>query len=178
MNDLERKMEESQILVIDNSLDQMSSSMIIYNLMRWNENSENSEINIYLTSATYDFMSVMAVYDVLKTIKNPISIYCIAYVGGYLPILLTTASKGRRFALKHTELRLDQPLAFFKSGQNQQTDVEIAYKEAAKERKVMENIFSESLNKHLDVIHQDLEERKSFTSKEALKYGLIDKILE
>ena len=177
MNDLERKMEESQILVIDSNLDQVTSSMIIYDLMRWNENSETSEINIYLTSGSYDFMSVMAIYDVLTSIKNPISIYCVANIGGYYPILLTTATKGRRFALKHTEIRLEQPIAFFKSGSNQQTEIEIIANEATKQREIIESILSEKLNKPIEEIHSVLEESKKFSASEALEYGLIDKIL-
>lgn len=93
-------------------------------------------------------------------------------------LIFSYCYKRRRYALKNTDISLDQPYAFLENGSNQQTEVEIVAKEVKRERDTFEEILSEKFNKPIEVIHEDVEYDRHFTAKEALEYGLIDKILE
>ena len=173
-----QKMMDSHILLIHSGMNPESTNNAILRIMAWNKISEDLEINIYLSANSNNFTCIMALYDVLVSIKNPISVYCMGSVGGYAPVLLAAATKGRRYALKHTVISLDQPYGTVQSGPNQQTEVEIYANRVTHERNVYESILAESLNKPIDVIHKDTEDNRELKAQEALEYGLIDEILE
>ena len=175
---LEDKIEESHIVFITSNLNAESASNIILDIMRWNKESKEVEINIYLSSRSYDFVNVVAIYDVLTNIENPISVFCIGYVGGFAPLIIAAASKGKRYGLKHTTISLNQPFGYLSNESNQQTEIEIEARETTKVRNIFEKILSEKLNKDIKVIHNDVEIDKEFNIDEAKNYGLIDVILE
>lgn len=177
-NELSKRMYEEHMLLITSNLDEKVASQIIFNILNWSNESPNSTINIYLSSYSYDFVNTIAIYDVLKTINNPISILCVGSVGGYSTLFLTLAAKNERYIFKNTTISLNQPYAFLGVGSNQQTEVEIAAEEAKKERETYENILSESLKKPLKVIHNDVENDLELNVLDAIEYGLVDKILE
>ena len=175
---IQEKIKENRIIFITSSLNEKSTSNIIFDILKWSNESPKEKINIYLSSHTYDFINAIAIYDALETIDNPIAVYCIGSIGGFASLFLAIATKGERYALKNTDISLDQPYAFLENGNNQQTEVEIVAKEVKRERDTFEEILSEKFNKPIEVIHEDVEYDRHFTAKEALEYGLIDKILE
>lgn len=175
---LEDKIEESHIVFITSKLDAESASSIILDIMRWNKESKDIEINIYLSSRTYDFVNAVAIYDVLTNIENPISVFCIGYIGGFAPLILAAASNGKKYGLKHTTISLNQPFGYLSNESSQQTEVEIEARETSKVRNIFEKILAERLSKDVEVIHNDVEKDREFTIEEAKKYGLIDVILE
>ena len=150
----------------------------ILNIMSWGKASKDIEINLYVSASSWDFVNTMALYDVLVNVNNPIAVYCLGHVGAFSTVLLAAASKGKRYALKHTVISLNQPYGSIQNGVNQQTEVEIEAKEISSERKVFEDILAASLNKPFDTIHQDVEVDKKLSAEEAKAYGLIDVILE
>ena len=175
---IEQKIDENRIIFITSELNEKVTSDIIFNIMKWSEESIGNEINIYLSSSSRNFTNAIAIYDVLERIENPIRVFSLGHVGGFALLFLTIASKGNRFALKHTTFSFDQPLVLFQGGANQQTKVEIITNEASREREIVENILSERLNKSLEEIHNLFDEANQFNAEEALKFGLIDEILE
>lgn len=175
---LRKKIKEEHIVFITSSLNAEQTSDIIFDILNWSEESPKSKINIYLSSFTFDFTNVITIYDVLKSINNPISVYCIGAIGGYATLFLACATKGRRFILKNTVISLNQPYASLQNGVNQQTEVEIVANEVKKEREIFEKILSEKLEKPIEEIHDNVENDHQFDAKEALEYGLVDYILE
>ena len=175
---IDEKIQENHIIFIHSQMNAAQTNKVIMNLMSWNRASEKIEINIYLSAQAWDFVNTMAIYDVLKNINNPITIFCIGDVRGLATVLLTTASKGKRYALKHTVFHIDQPFGGIDAGSVQQTEVEIAAREATLERDTFEAILAEAFNKPIAQIHEDAEMRRKLTAQEALEYGLIDEILE
>lgn len=175
---LAEKIDENKIIFLTSKLSEQDTSEIILKLMKWSNDCPSETINLYITSANYNFINAIAIYDVLVQIKNPIAAYCIGYVGGFSLLFLSVAKKGQRYALEHTTFSLNQPYGSINSGENQQTEVEINANETTKERNEFEEILSKDLNKPLNEIHNDCEVEKELNAKEAQEYGLIDYILE
>ena len=174
----EDKVNENHIVFIHSGLGADGTNKAILNIMQWSKASKDIEINLYVSAASWDYVNTMALYDILSNIENPVAVYCMGYVGGYSTVLLAAASKGKRYALKHTTISLNQPYGSIQSGANQQTEVEIEANEISKERKDYEEILAKSLNKPLDEIHQRVEIDQEFSAQEAKEYGLIDEVLE
>ena len=175
---LQDKIKENHIIFIHSNMVEKDVNEAILDIMMWSKASKDIEINLYLSSADWDFVNTMALYDVLKSVENPIAVYCLGEVAYYSVVYLAVASKGKRYALKHTEICLRQPYGRLTGGPNQQTEVDIEYRRISSERKVFEEIMAEHLNKPVDEIHQLVENDTKFKADEALKYGLIDLVLE
>lgn len=175
---LEERINENHIVFITSDLDPESASEIIFNLMKWSNESDKTEINIYLSSVTNNFIDAIAVYDVLCTIKNPINVFCIGLVGGFATLFIASATKGRRFALSHTVIRFEQPYGAIQDTSSQQTEVEITARETSKQRQVFEEVLSEKFEMPREKIHSLVENNQEFSVKLAKETGFIDEILE
>lgn len=175
---LQERINENHIVFITSDLNAEASSEIIFNLMEWSNESDKTEINIFLSSVTNNFIDAIAVYDVLCTIKNPINVFCIGSVGGYGTLFIAAATKGRRYALNHTVIRFEQPYGAIRDISNQQTEVEIEARETSKQRKVFEEVLAERFSLPEEKIHALVEENEEFTAKAAKEAGFIDEILE
>ena len=175
---LQERIKENHIIFITSDLDAESASEIIFNLMEWSSESSRTEINIYLSSTTNNFIDAIAIYDVLCTIKNPINVFCIGLVGGFASLFIAAADKGRRFALNHTIIKFEQPYGAIRNTSNQQTEVEIEAKETSKQRQVFEEVLSEGFKLPAEKIHSLVENNKEFPAISAKEAGFIDEILE
>ena len=175
---LQEKIEENRIIFITSNLDSATTSDIIFNLMKWSNEDEKQEIQLYISSTTGYFTNAIAIYDVLGTIPNPVSCYCIGCIGNFALLFLARAKKGKRFALNHTVFSLNQPCGSIGNGENQQTEIEIEAKETTYQRSIFEKILSESFNISLEKVHELCEEEKQLKANEAVELGIIDKILE
>lgn len=175
---LDDKIQENHIVFIYSDMKAEATNKAILDIMSWSKASKDIEINVYLSAQSMGFVNTMAIYDVLASIENPISVFCLGKVGLYSTVLLAAATKGKRYALKHTVISLNQPYGFIDSGTNQQTEVEIEYKRIARERNVFEQIIADSLNKSIEEIHQYVDADTDFSALEAKQFGLIDEVLE
>ena len=175
---LKERIIENHIIFITSELNPQTSSEIIFDIMQWSGESEKIEINLYLSSNTFNFIDAIAIYDVLCNIKNPINVFCIGYVGGFAPLFIAAATKGRRYMLKHSTISFNQPYGSLRSGSNQQTEIEIEATETTKQRTIYEEILSEKLGMSLDKVHEYTEKDKEFDAKAAKQAGLIDQVLE
>jgi len=175
--DIEQKLNEGRILFITSNMSTSDISDTILKIMAWNKINEKTTINIYLSSSCQYLENYIAIYDVLMSIKNPIDVYCFGMVAGFAVIFLAL-NKGKRYALNHTTISLNQPIGVMNYGVNQETEIAIEAKRTTEERTLFEEILSNGINKSIDIIHQDVEKERSFTANEALEYGLIDQILE
>ena len=175
---LQEKMYDNRIIVITSDMSSQTASNIIFQIMEWSNMAPNDEIKLYIASVSYDYVNILAIYDTLISIKNPISAVAIGYVGGASLLLLATATEGRKYILKNTELSLDQPLGIIGGGANQQTEMDILAEETTNQRKIFESLLSKHLNIPEEQIHEDVEKERTFSAMEAIKYGLVDAILE
>ena len=117
------------------------------------------------------------IYDTLATIKNPVTGVCVGHVSGFATLLLAKCTKGRRYALSHSEISISQPYAFLAPGSNQQTEIAIEAREASLKREIFEKELSACTGNDLQKVHLDCEHGVTFSAVEAKEYGIIDEIL-
>lgn len=175
---IQEKIEENHIIFLTSGEIVQATNDIIIKLLNWNRISKDIKINLYLASGCPSFEHAAAIYDVLMKIENPISVFCIGHVGGFAMMYLAAATKGERYALKHTAFVLEQPIGMMDSGGRQQTEFEIMAKETTLERKELEEALSKAFNIPLEKIHEYVENDTEFSAEEAKELGFIDEILE
>lgn len=175
---LKEKLLDNKIILIHTEMSKQDVTEAMMNFLNWNIECPNEEIQLFVSTETHDYCNTMAMYDTLKSIQNPIAVYCIGQVSDFGLLFLAAASKGRRYALKHTEFRLNQPIGSLGPGPTQQTEIAIAAKRASRERECFEEALAEAFSVPLEKIHKDCEAELRLKAEEAKKYGLIDEILE
>ena len=175
--DFEQRLEDSGIIPVVGEINNDSASRIIFKLLAYSTANENREIQLYFSSVGGSYLDVMAIYDTLAAIKNPITGVCVGHVSGFATLLLAKCTKGKRYALKHSELAISQPYAFLAPGSNQQTEIAIEAREAFLKREIFERELSLCTGNSVQKVHDDCENGSTFSPVEAKAYGIIDEIL-
>ena len=117
----------------------------------------------------------MSIYDTMQFVKPDISTLCIGQAASMGAILLCGGKKDKRFALPNSRVMIHQPLGSF---QGQATDFDIQAKEILSIRARLNQILAKNTGQTIKKIESDTERENFMTSDEALKYGIIDKILD
>jgi ATP-dependent Clp protease protease subunit len=115
----------------------------------------------------------MAIYDTMQFIKCDVSTICIGMAASMGAFLLSSGTKGKRFALPHSEIMIHQPLG---GAKGQATDIEIQAKQILRIKAQLNEILAQNTGKPLEIIEKDTDRDNYMTAQEALEYGLIDKI--
>ncbi len=116
----------------------------------------------------------MAIYDTMNYVKSHVSTICIGMAASMAAFLLSSGEKGKRFALPNSEVMIHQPLG---GAQGQATEIKIAAERILKLKQNLNKILSSNTGQDLSKIENDTERDYFLSSKEALDYGLIDKII-
>ncbi|WP_212113198.1 ATP-dependent Clp protease proteolytic subunit [Candidatus Shikimatogenerans silvanidophilus] len=134
----------------------------------------SSEIRIYINSPGGDVYSGFGIYDTMQMVEPIISTTCTGIAASMAAILLCAGNKGKRYCLKHSRIMIHQPIGEVKG---QASDIEITAIEIKKIRKELYKILSKHTGQSFEKISKDSDRDYWMESKEALEYGMIDKIL-
>ncbi|MEE1019490.1 MAG: ATP-dependent Clp protease proteolytic subunit, partial [Acutalibacteraceae bacterium] len=115
------------------------------------------------------------IYDTMNYIKCDVSTICMGMAASMGAFLLSSGTKGKRFALPNSEIMIHQPLG---QAQGQATDILIHADHISKTREKLNSILAANCDQPLDTIRQDTERDNFMTAEEAMKYGLIDKVMD
>ncbi|MFH1497120.1 MAG: ATP-dependent Clp protease proteolytic subunit [Verrucomicrobiota bacterium] len=135
------------------------------------------EITFYMNTPGGSITAGMAVYDTMQMISSPITVIVTGMAASMGSILLSGAKKGRRFIYPHARVLIHQPLI---SGRfiGPATDINIQAKEMEKLRSELNQILAKASGQPLERIDQDTDRDFYLNAKEAIEYGLADKIIE
>jgi ATP-dependent Clp protease protease subunit len=116
----------------------------------------------------------MAIYDTMQYIKPDVQTICIGQAASMGALLLAAGANGKRFSLPHARIMIHQPSGGF---QGQHTDIEIQAKEISRIRDILDGILATHSGQDAKKVRKDTERDHYMTGEEALKYGLIDKLI-
>ena len=116
----------------------------------------------------------MAIYDTMNYIKSDVSTICIGIAASMGAFLLSSGKQGKRYALPNSEIMIHQPLG---GASGQATEIKIAAERILKLKEKLNKILSNNSKQDINKIEQDTERDYFMNSKEALDYGIVDKIL-
>ena len=153
--------------------DEVADVVIAQMLFLESENPEK-DIHLYINSPGGSVTAGMAIYDTMQYIKPDVSTICIGEAASMASILLMSGSKGKRFALPHSEIMIHQPLGGF---EGQASDIAIHAKNILRIREEMYDVIVKHTGKTKKVVTVDTDRDNFLTAKEALNYGIIDKII-
>ena len=171
--DIYSRLLKDRIIMLSGEIDDSLSNIVISELL-YLDSLNNDPISIYINSPGGSITSGMAIYDTMNFIKSKVSTVCIGIAASMAAFLLSSGEKGMRYALPNSEVMIHQPLG---GAQGQATEIKIAAERILKLKEKLNTILSQNTNQDIKKIENDTERDYFMSSNEALKYGLIDKIL-
>jgi ATP-dependent Clp protease protease subunit len=172
--DIFSRLLKDRIIFLGTPIDDRVANIVIAQLLYLESEDPDKEISIYVNSPGGIITSGMAIYDTMNHVKSSVSTICIGQAASMGAFLLSSGSKGRRFALPHARIMVHQPLG---GAQGQASDIEIQAKEILRLRDVLNQILAENTGQPLEQIAQDTDRDRYMTAAEALEYGLVDQVM-
>jgi ATP-dependent Clp protease protease subunit len=173
--DIYSRLLKERIIFMVGPVDDYSSNLIVAQLLFLESENPTKDISLYINSPGGSVTAGMSIYDTMQFIKPDISTLCIGQAASMGAILLCGGKKDKRFALPNSRVMIHQPLGSF---QGQATDFDIQAKEILSIRARLNEILAKNTGQTIKKIEADTERDNFMTSQEAMKYGLIDNILD
>ncbi len=172
--DIYSRLLKDGVIFLGSAIDDNVANVIIAQLLFLEADDPEKDVSLYINSPGGIISSGMAIYDTMRFIKNDVVTICIGQAASMAAILLSAGTKGKRFALPNSKIVIHQPLGGF---EGQATDILIQAEEIRKIKdKVIEILASHSGQK-TDKIAADIERDFIMSAEEALKYGIIDSVI-
>ena len=176
--DIYSRLLKDRIIMLAEDVNPTSANVIIAELLFLESEDPDKEIHFYINSPGGSIVDGMAIIDTMNYIKCPVSTICVGLAASMGSVLLACGEKGKRFATPNSEILIHQPLIGGNGLSGQTTDVKIHTDHLVKTRDKMNKLLSEKTGQSIEKIMEDTERDNYMTAEEALKYGLIDEILE
>ena len=168
-----RLLRERIIFLGEEIDDEMANSIVAQLLLLDSENPEK-DIMMYINSPGGVITSGMAIYDTMQHIRADVSTICLGEAASMGAFLLSSGAKGKRMALPSARIMIHQPLG---GAKGQATDIEIEAKEILRMKKELNTILAANTGQTVEKIYADTERDNYMSTKEAVEYGLIDKVI-
>ncbi len=165
---------KDRIIFLTGPVNDAASNVIIAQLLFLESENPEKDIHLYINSPGGSVTAGMAIYDTMQYIKPDVSTICVGLAASMASILLMAGKKGKRYALPHTEVMIHQPLGFF---EGQASDIAIHAKNILRTREEMYDVIVKHTGQNKEKIVADTERDYYLNAKEALDYGVIDRII-
>lgn len=172
--DLYSRLLEDRIILLTGEIDDHMANIVVSELL-YLDSLNDKDISIYINSPGGSVTAGFAIYDTMNFIKSNVSTICIGIAASMGAFLLSSGTKGKRYSLPNSEVMIHQPLG---GAQGQATEIKIAAEHILKTRQKLNDILAKNTGKEKSIIENDTERDFFMDAKEALEYGIIDKILE
>ena len=172
--DIYSRLLKDRIIFLGEAIDEHIASLVFAQLLFLEAEDPDKDINIYINSPGGSVTAGMAIYDTMQYIKPQISTICVGMAASMGAFLLSAGQKGKRFALPNAEIMIHQPLG---GVQGQAEDIKIHAEWILKTREKLNRILSENTGRPLEIIAADTDRDNFMSAEEAMKYGIIDKVI-
>lgn len=176
--DIFSRLLKDRIIFMGEDVNPTSASLVIAQLLFLESEDPDKEIFLYINSPGGSITDGMAIVDTMNYIKCPVSTICVGMAASMGAVLLSCGEKGKRFALPNAEILIHQPLIGGNGISGQATEIKIHADHMVRTREKLNKILSERTGQSLETIEKDTERDNYMTAEEALKYGLIDGIMD
>ncbi|MBT4374715.1 MAG: ATP-dependent Clp endopeptidase proteolytic subunit ClpP [Nitrospina sp.] len=172
--DIYSRLLKDRIIFLGTGVDDNVANAIIAQMLFLESDEPDQDIYLYVNTPGGQVSSGMAIYDTMQYIKPDVQTICIGQAASMGALLLAAGANGKRFSLPHARIMIHQPSGGF---QGQHTDIEIQAKEISRIREILDGILATHSGQDAKKVRKDTERDHYMTGEEALKYGLIDKLI-
>ena len=175
--DIFSRLLNDRIIILCEDVNDTTAGLVVAQMLYLEGQDPEKDINFYINSPGGSISSGMAIYDTMQFVKCDVATTCIGMAASMGAFLLSSGTKGKRFALPNSEIMIHQPLIGGGGFQGQATDIRIRSEWLQRTKDKMNRMLAENTGKSLEQVQQDTERDNFMNAQEALDYGLIDKII-
>ncbi|HIO95263.1 MAG TPA: ATP-dependent Clp endopeptidase proteolytic subunit ClpP [Campylobacterales bacterium] len=172
--DIYSRLLKDRIIMLSGEVNDQVASTIVAQLLFLEAQDPDKEIYFYINSPGGVITSGLSIFDTMNYIKSEIVTICIGQAASMGAFLLSSGTKGKRYALPNARIMIHQPSG---GAQGQSTDIQIQAQEIQRLKDVLNQIMGENCGKTAKKLEKDTERDNFMSSTEAVEYGLIDQVL-
>lgn len=173
--DIYSRLLKERIILLGTPINDDVANLIVAQLLFLAAEDPDKDIELYINSPGGVVTAGLAIYDTMQFIKPDVSTICMGQAASMGAFLLAAGAKGKRFSLPNSRIMIHQPSG---GAQGQATDIEIQAKEILRLREMLNAMLAKNTGKTIKTIEKDVERDNFMSPEQALKYGLIDSIIE
>ncbi len=173
--DIFSRLLNDRIIFLSDEVNDTTASLVIAQMLYLESVDPDKDISFYINSPGGSVTAGMAIYDTMQFVKCDVSTICLGMAASMGAFLLAAGTKGKRIALPHSEIMIHQPLG---GSKGQVSDVLIHTELLLRTRQTLNELLAANTGRTVEEIARDTERDNFMTAKQALEYGLIDKIIE
>ena len=174
-SDIYSRLLQENIIFLGQPIDDNVANLVIAQLLFLTAENPEKDISIYINSPGGSITAGLAILDTMRVVQPDIVTYCVGQAASMAAVLLACGAKGKRYSLPNSRILIHQPSMSGLAGQA--TDIEIYAKEILRMRDTLNRIIAEATGQPLERIERDVERDYILGPDEALKYGLIDRVI-
>ena len=172
--DIFSRLLNDRIIMLCDEINDATASLVVAQLLYLESQDPEKDISLYINSPGGSITAGMAIYDTMQFVKPDVSTICVGMAASMGAFLLSSGAKGKRLALPNSEIMIHQPLG---GAQGQATYIKIHAERIIKIKKHLNEILAENSGQPIEKIEHDTERDNFMSAKEAVEYGLIDRVV-
>jgi ATP-dependent Clp protease, protease subunit len=173
--DIYSRLLKERVVFIVGSIDDYMANIVVAQMLFLESENPDKDISLYINSPGGIVSAGLAVYDTMQFVKPDVSTICIGQAASMGAVLLAGGTQGKRYCLPHARVMIHQPAGGF---QGQASDMEIQTKEMLETRDRLNKILAKHTGQSVERIKQDTDRDRFMDWQEAVRYGLIDQVLD
>jgi len=173
--DIFSRLLKERIVFVGTPINDDVANLIIAQLLFLDGEDPGKEVSMYINSPGGIVSAGLAIYDTMKFLKAPVTAICVGQAASMSAVLLAAGTKGKRYALPNSRILIHQPMG---GVEGQASDIDIHAREILKLRGRLNKILADHTGQSLKKIEKDTDRDYYMSSEEALKYGIIDEVIQ
>ncbi len=171
--DIYSRLLEDRVVFLSGEINDDVANLVVAQLIYLESKDPTKDICLYINSPGGSVSAGLAIYDTMNYIRCDVSTICIGLAASMGAFLLSSGTKGKRFALPNSEIMIHQVLG---GAQGQATDVEIQTKQLLKIKQKLNRLLAENVGRDIAEVERDTERDNYLSASEAKAYGIIDDV--
>jgi len=164
-----------RIVFLGTEVNDTVANLLVAQMFFLESSDPDKDIHLYVNSPGGSVYAGLGIYDVMQFIQSDVCTYCIGMAASMGALLLTAGAAGKRFSLPHSRIMIHQPLG---GAKGQASDIEIQAREILYLKERLNGILATHSGRPIDQVRKDTDRDNYLSAKEAVEYGLIDKVVE
>lgn len=172
--DIYSRLLKERVVFLVGPVNEVTANLIVAQMLFLESDNPDKDIYFYVNSPGGSVAAGLAIYDTMQFVKPNVSTLCVGQAASMGALLLAAGAKGKRFCLPNSRVLIHQPLGGF---QGQASDIEIHAREILYLRRRLNEILAKHSGQPIQTIDKDTDRDRFMSAEEAVKYGLVDKVL-
>ena len=173
--DIYSRLLKERVVFLVGEVNDHSANLIVAQMLFLESENPDKDIHFYINSPGGSVTAGMAIYDTMQFIRPKISTLCVGQAASMGAFLLTAGEKGKRFCLPNSRVMIHQPMGGFRG---QASDIEIHAREILYLKQKLNQMLAQHTGQSVETIEWDTDRDNFLSAEDAVKYGLVDKVLE